>query len=88
MNIDLHQFTKAMTTKEQINQQLNYLTAEQLNQVSNFIAFLKSKQKPIKPILDTEDIAQLYQEFAEEDRQLAEAGIDEYADLLTQEDRL
>lgn len=77
-----------MTTKEQINQQLNHLTAEQLNQVSDFIAFLKFKRNLVKTILNPEDIAQLYQEFTEEDRQLAEAGIDEYADLLTQEDRL
>ena len=31
-------------------------------------------------------MAALYSEFAQEDRQLAEAGLDEYAELLTQED--
>ena len=46
------------------------------------------REKLIKPNLNTEKLAQLYQEFAEEDRQLAEEGINEYADLLTQEDRL
>ena len=45
------------------------------------------KEKLIKLNLNTEKLAQLYQEFAEEDRQLAEEGINEYPDLLTQEER-
>ena len=31
-------------------------------------------------------MAQLYQEFAEEDRQLVELGMDEYAEALSHED--
>ena len=77
-----------MNTKEQINEQLNQLNEEQLNQVADFITFLKFREKLIQLNLDTEKLAQLYQEFAEEDRQLAEEGINEYANLLTQEDRL
>ena len=76
-----------MNTKEQINQQFNQLNEEQLNQVANFIAFLKFREKLIRLNLNTEKLAQLYQEFAEEDRQLAEEGINEYPDLLTQEER-
>ena len=76
-----------MNTKEQINQQFKQLNEEQLKQVANFIAFLKFREKLIKLNLNTEQLAQLYQEFAEEDRQLAEEGINEYADLLTQEER-
>ncbi|MGK7941767.1 MAG: hypothetical protein AB4062_16780 [Crocosphaera sp.] len=76
-----------MTTKEQINQQLNHLTQEQLNQVSDFITFLKFREKLINPNFNTEKIANLYQEFADEDRKLAEEGINEYADLLTKEDQ-
>ena len=76
-----------MNTKEQINEQLNQLNEEQLNQVADFITFLKFREKLIKLNLDTEKLAQLYQEFAEEDRQLAEEGTNEYADLLTQEER-
>ena len=76
-----------MTNQEKINQQLEQLTEEQLNQVSDFIAFIKFREKLINPILDTEKIAQLYQEFAEEDRQLAEEEINEYAELLKQEDQ-
>ena len=69
-----------MTTQEQINQQLNHLNQDQLNQVADFITFLKFREKLIQ--------AKLYQEFAEEDRQLAEVGMNEYADLLTKEDQL
>ena len=76
-----------MNTKEQINQQFKQLNEEQLKQVANFIAFLKFREKLIKLNLNTEKLAQLYQEFAEEDPQLAEEGINEYADLLTQEER-
>lgn len=77
-----------MNTKEKINQQLNQLNEDQLNQVADFITFLKFREKLIKVNLDTEKIAQLYQEFADEDRQLAEQGINEYTDLLIQEDQL
>ena len=76
-----------MNTKEQISQQLNHLSEEQLNQVADFITFLRFRQRLVKPIANTEKLARIYQDFGEEDRQLAEAGINEYADLLTQEDR-
>ena len=76
-----------MNTKEQINEQLNQLNEEQLNQVADFITFLKFREKLIKLNLNTEQLAQLYQEFAEEDRQVAEEGINEYAGLLIQEER-
>lgn len=79
--------TTKMTTKEKINQQLEQLSEEQIDQVSEFIAFLKFREKFINHIINTERISQLYQEFAEEDRQLAEQGINEYAELLKQEDQ-
>jgi hypothetical protein len=36
---------------------------------------------------DVSQFADLYQEFAQEDRELAEAGISEYAELLNSEDK-
>ena len=42
----------------------------------------------MKPIKNVDTVAKIYKEFAEEDRQLAEVGIDEYADILTKEDQL
>lgn len=38
------------------------------------------------PIIDESKLAELYAEFAEEDSQLAEAGMNEYAILLKEED--
>lgn len=77
-----------MNTKEQINQQLNHLNEEQLKQVADFITFIKFREKLVQPMIDIDNLAQLYQEFAEEDRQLAEVGINEYANFLIQEDQL
>lgn len=77
-----------MQTKERINQQLNHLNEEQLNQVADFITFLKFREKLMKPVKNVDTFAKIYKEFAEEDRQLAELGINEYADILTKEDQL
>jgi hypothetical protein len=72
--------------KELLSLELDKLNEEQLKQVSDFIAFLKFRSKNISWQINKNKMAALYSEFAEEDRQLAEAGLDEYAELLTQED--
>ncbi len=72
--------------KELLSHELDKLNEEQLKQVSDFIAFLKFRSRNISLQIDKNQMAALYSEFAEEDRQLAEAGLDEYAELLTQED--
>ncbi|MEH2127514.1 hypothetical protein [Nostoc sp.] len=72
--------------KEFLGQELDKLNEEQLKQVRDFIAFLKFRSRNISWQIDKNQIAALYTEFAQEDRQLAEAGLDEYAELLTQED--
>lgn len=72
--------------KDFLGQELDKLNEEQLKQVSDFIAFLKFRSKNISWQIDKNQIAALYTEFAQEDRQLAEAGLGEYAELLTQED--
>jgi hypothetical protein len=71
---------------EAIKQDLDDLTAEQLQQVADFIAFLKFCHKRRALVLDPSQLATLTTEFAEEDRALAEAGMDDYAVLLHQED--
>ena len=73
-------------SKEQLTQQLDNLNREQLKQVSDFIAFLKFKDRSTNLKINEEEIEKMYQEFAEEDKQLAEIGIDEYTKLLSQED--
>ncbi len=72
--------------KAVITQELETLNEEQLKQIADFIAFLKFRARYSSLVADENQIAALYKEFAEEDRRLAEEGLDEYAELLRQED--
>lgn len=74
-------------TSEALKQDLDQLTTEQLQQVADFIAFLKFRDKRRRIVLDPVQLASLVTEFAEEDRSLAEAGMDDYAVMLAQEDQ-
>ena len=74
-------------TKESLKQELDYFNDEQLKQVADFIAFIKFQTKFTRQKTDVSHFADLYQEFAQEDRELAEAGISEYAELLNREDK-
>ena len=65
-----------------IQQELEKLDLEQLKQVFEFIAFLKFRARLVTNLaVDESNLATLYSELAEEDRQLAELGISEYAEL-------
>jgi hypothetical protein len=73
--------------KHLIQQELEKLDQEQLKQVFEFIAFLKFRARLVTiPAIDETNLAALYSEFGEEDQQLAELGISEYAELLKHED--
>ena len=73
--------------KDLIQQELEKLDLEQLKQVFEFIAFLKFRARLVTiPAIDQTNLAALYSEFAEEDRQLAELGMSQYAELLKHED--
>jgi hypothetical protein len=72
--------------KELITQELETLNEEQLRQVADFLAFLKFRSRSRRWKIDESQMAALYSEFAEEDQRLAEEGLDEYAELLRQED--
>jgi hypothetical protein len=74
-------------TKESIKQELDYFNDEQLKQVADFIEFIKFQTKFTRQQTDVSQFANLYQEFAQEDRELAETGISEYAELLNSEDK-
>lgn len=73
---------------EAIKQDLDLLTAEQLQQVADFIAFLKFQDKRRRIVLDPAQLKALAHEFVEEDRALAEVGMSDYAASLDQEDKL
>ncbi|MGF2034729.1 MAG: hypothetical protein RMZ43_005270 [Nostoc sp. CmiVER01] len=65
--------------KELLTLELDKLNEEQLKQVSDFIAFLKFRSRNISWQIDKNQMAALYSKFAQENRQLGEAGLDEYA---------
>ena len=76
-----------MDTKEQITRELNRLSPVELEQVAQYLTFLKYQSRlKTKPTIDESQLAALYAEFAEEDRQLAEEGITDYAEALAKED--
>ena len=72
-------------TKESLKQELDRFNNEQLKQVADFIEFIKFQSK-FSQQTHISQFASLYQEFAEEDRELAEVGMSEYVDLLHSED--
>ncbi|MEG3937693.1 MULTISPECIES: hypothetical protein [unclassified Microcoleus] len=73
--------------RELIQQELEKFDREQLQQVVEFISFLKFRARLVSiPAIDETNLAELYSEFAEEDRQLAELGISQYSELLKHED--
>ncbi len=73
-------------TKEAIKRDIDRFNDQQLKQIADFIAFIKFQTRFSQSTTDISQFANLYQEFAEEDRQLAETGISEYASLLNSED--
>jgi hypothetical protein len=78
-----------MKIKKQILKELEELNEGQLQKVNHFIACLKISGKlPENRLNNLVKIAELYQEFGEEDRLLAETGMAEYQELLTKEDLL
>jgi hypothetical protein len=67
---------------------LDRLTQNQLQQVAEFIAFLKFRnQRRHRVVIDPMQLADMFTEFADEDRSLAEAGMNDYALMLHQEDQ-
>lgn len=76
-----------MSIKEQVTQELDSLSETELKQVAEYVAFLRFRAR-IKsmPALDETQLAVLYAEFADEDRQLAEDGMSDYAKGLIKED--
>ncbi|MCI0486595.1 MAG: hypothetical protein L0229_08340 [Blastocatellia bacterium] len=76
-----------MSVREEIIQQLQELNDDQLKQVADYLSFVKyrSRIRPVTPF-DERQLAALYAEFAEEDLELAEAGIGDYHEALLKED--
>ena len=76
-----------ISTKEQVSTNLNGLSEIQLRRVAEYLEFLKFReQREIELDVDESELAALYAEFADEDRELAEVGLTEYASNLESED--
>ncbi|MEA5499001.1 hypothetical protein VB834_10155 [Limnoraphis robusta Tam1] len=74
-------------TKESLKQEIDQLNDEQLKQIAEFIEFIKFRSRFNQKVVNLEQFASLYQEFADEDKELAEMGMADYVEQLRQEDR-
>jgi hypothetical protein len=80
-------FLPMPVSTEALKQDLDRLSHNQLQQVADFIAFLKFRnQRHPRIIIDPKHLADLFTEFADEDRAIAEEGMNDYAVMLHQED--
>ncbi len=76
----------AESIKAHVLHALASLSDDELQQVADYISFVRFRHRGSLPALGDEQLAALYAEFAEEDLLLAEAGMDEYHDRLRAED--
>lgn len=74
-------------TREDLKQEIDLLDAAQLTQLAEYISYLKFRSRFHKSTADLIQAADLYQAFADEDRQLAEAGMSDYVQQLEREER-
>jgi hypothetical protein len=76
-----------MSIKERVTQALNGLSETELEQVAEFLAFLRFRARlKARPPLDETQCASLYAAWADEDRVLAEEGLSDYVAGLGKED--
>ena len=78
-----------MSPKEVVTQALHGLSEAELQQVAEYVEFLRFRGRVRSvPLLDDTRIAALYSEAADEDRAMAEEGMTEYhAGLLAEDAR-
>lgn len=76
-----------MNVRHHISSQLEHFTESELEEVARYLAFVKFRAKAQKtPVSNQDKWAALYGEAAEEDEQLAQAGMSDYAESLAAED--
>ena len=75
-----------MTIKDYVAQTLDTLSEGDLQDLAEYVAFLRFRSRVHTPAFNMDQVAALYKDFAEEDRQLAEAGMADYSASLRTED--
>jgi ABC-type phosphate transport system auxiliary subunit len=76
-----------MSTRERVVTTLADLTETQMQEVADFLEFLKFRERQKHDSqLDDATLEALYAEFAEEDRELSEAGLGQHVANLELED--
>ncbi len=77
-----------MSAREQVAQWLESLSEAELQQVADYVAFLKFRGRMRTALtMDPARLAAAYSESKDEDRRLAEEGMSEYCDGLLAEDK-
>ena len=71
--------------KEQIKDNLEFLTDQQLIELADFTSYLKVRAKMHNSDLKS---SSLFSKYSEEDKALAEIGMAEYNNSLLEEDKL
>ena len=72
-----------MSLKEFVAHEVETLEESELRAVAEYVSFLKFRARTS---LDEERLTSLYREFEQEDRELAQAGLDDYSVALSHED--
>ncbi len=72
-----------MSLKEFVAHEVETLGENELRAVAEYVSFLKFRARTS---IDEARLASLYGEFEQEDRELAESGMEDYARALSQED--
>jgi hypothetical protein len=75
-----------MSTKEEVLEEIKTLSEAEIEEVAEYVAFLKYRSRRKPSVVDESHLAALYAEFADEDRNLAEEGMADYAEGLAKED--
>jgi len=75
-----------MLVREQVTQAIENLNEDKLQRVAEFLDYLKYRERMNTiSIIDSTHMAGLYAEFGDEDRSMAEEGMDGYIEGLKKE---
>ena len=77
-----------MSLKELVASEVETLSENDLRALAEYLSFLKFRARASPHASQSDaDVAALYAEFEREDRELANAGLEDYAGVLAREDR-